>query len=151
MARDVLPIQINLILGSPCNCFVWDVWDIWLKFYRLPVFFYTPSISAKISVQIVFVFTKSWNHWANCWRIPLVVSGSWQFLHNFPVLVMQFNVSCALCEHFFMQFIHVQTLLTVTLCLLHVHAECQREDSLTVLQRKLKQSQVLRRSCDISF
>lgn len=52
---------------------------------------------------------------------------------------------------FFMQFCHVQTLFTVTFCLLHVHAECQREDSLTMLQRKLKQSQVLRRSCDILF
>ena len=80
------------------------------------------------------------------------MSSSWQFLDNFPVLVMQFKVSFAVCEHFFKQFYNVQTLLTVTCYLPHVHAECQTvQDSLTKLQRKLKQSQVVGRNCDISY
>ena len=76
---------------------------------------------------------------------------SWQFLGNFQVLVLviHLKVSCAVCEDFCMLFYSVQTLLTVTPCLPHVHAERQTEDSLTKLQRKLKQSQVLGRNCDV--
>ena len=57
VARAVLAIQIDLILGSPSDCYVSD---IRLKNYRLALFFYALSISVKIMFQklIVFVFTK---------------------------------------------------------------------------------------------
>lgn len=104
VARDVLPIQINLIfIGSPCNCFVWDVWYIWLNIYSLISLFsmLLQFLLKSVSNNKLFLCLQTVDHWASCWKSPLVVSGSWQFLHNFQALVMLFNVSCTLRENFF--------------------------------------------------
>ena len=80
-------------------------------------------LSKSISKNKMFLRLQQVDHFTNCWKRPLVVSSSWQFLDNFPVLVMQFKVN--------------------------VHVECQTDqDSLTKLQRKLEQSEVLGRNCD---